>query len=143
MTYFPDLDTYSYVWSGPNVRAVGWLSAEHEFTRGAIDRESLAVLREHVATAYEIMISMGVHRCEFCDRERGSKNLMIPTESVVYIAPGMITHYIEVHGYQPPAEFLTALMKCPRQNSPEYLRLMSNIQSSPISFTFGGGQLMG
>lgn len=39
-------------------------------------------------------------------------NLFLPGKNVVFIAPGRIDHYIEVHSYRPPEEFLLAVKNC-------------------------------
>jgi hypothetical protein len=36
--WYPDLSTTCQIARGPSVRAVGWLSAEHEFTKGTVAR---------------------------------------------------------------------------------------------------------
>ena len=40
----------------------------------------------------------------------GVDNLFIPGKDQVYVAPSMITHYIDSHDYQPPLEFQEAVM---------------------------------
>jgi hypothetical protein len=35
--------------------------------------------------------------------------IRVPGDDVIYAAPLLIVHYIEEHGYLPPAEFLKAL----------------------------------
>jgi hypothetical protein len=51
-------------------------------------------------------------------------NLWIATEKVLYIAPGMILHYIEAHGYKPLEEFVQAEVESPPQRSGEFEKLM-------------------
>ena len=51
--------------------------------------------------------------------------MWIPTESVVYVAPELVTHYVEVHGYQPPVEFIAAVLACPPQGSLEFHQLLA------------------
>ena len=45
---------------------------------------------------------------------------LVPGEQRVYVAPELVLHYMNAHGYQPPEEFCTAVMRCPRMGTPEY-----------------------
>lgn len=63
----------------------------------------------------------GFHRCEFCSDDQifankngvarmlGSAEVWLPGEGVLYAAPNLIVHYIGVHGYQPPDEYIRAI----------------------------------
>ncbi len=44
---------------------------------------------------------------------------------LVYVAPELIVHYIEAHGYRPPDEFIQAVLRCPPQDSPAFHKRMS------------------
>jgi hypothetical protein len=59
----------------------------------------------------------------------GAKNLYIPGEACIYVAPSMIAHYVDVHGYEPPAAFWEAVMKCPEMGSDSYRQAL--IASGP------------
>ena len=118
--YYADLTNTCPIASGPRVRAVGWLASDHEFPRGEVDLgvvESLARLRDdgwvHVASA-------GPHACELCQRERESRNILVPAQSVVYVAPAMIVHYMADHAYRPPAEFSEAVLASPEPLTDAY-----------------------
>jgi hypothetical protein len=39
-----------------------------------------------------------------------------------YVAPELILHYIDQHGYSPPAEFQQAVLDCPTMRSVAYLQ---------------------
>lgn len=43
----------------------------------------------------------------------GVINLYIPSADCVYVAPSLIVHYIEAHGYRPPDSFCRAVLDCP------------------------------
>jgi hypothetical protein len=47
-------------------------------------------------------------------------NLFIPHRGFVFVAPGRVDHYIEVHQYLPPESFIDALLTCPSPLSVEY-----------------------
>ena len=141
MTYYPDLSTECYFESGPEVRAIGWLSAAHTFNQGTVSPDFFTRLVEHVTTAWFPAVAMGVHGCEFCSlpTARGlkfsryarlsSENVWIPAPGVVYVAPAMILHYVAEHGYAPPEEFVAAVLVCPPQGSREYFTLLHGLRT--------------
>lgn len=97
---------------------------EHPFTRGSSPPDFVSALREHVATAWQPVVAAGVHECEICANARAGGNLWIPAPQVVFVAPEMIAHYVEAHGYKPPDAFVRAVMACPPQGSREYFAMM-------------------
>ncbi|MCI0702868.1 MAG: hypothetical protein L0241_17445 [Planctomycetia bacterium] len=130
--FYPDLSTECQVDRGEHIRAIGWLSMDQPFPTGSVPPEFLAVLKSHIETAWQPVLMMGLHCCEFCPKPKpregrigGSCNLWIPAESVVYVTPELVAHYVEVHGYQPPEEFIAAVLACPEQNSPAFHELLS------------------
>lgn len=132
MTYYPDLSTECMVEAGPNVRAVGWLDPAFPHTTGPVPQEFLVKLSIHCANPYEPLSCMGWHECEFLNAQSaqckvtGIRNVWIPGRNdLLYVAPVMIVHYIEAHGYRPPDEFIQAVMDAPEQKSDEYWRLMA------------------
>jgi hypothetical protein len=69
----------------------------------------------------------GAVACSLCPKDtqkRQGNNLLNPTVHLLYVAPGMIVHYIEDHAYNAPTEFVDAVMTCPRQGSAEFMELM-------------------
>jgi hypothetical protein len=40
------------------------------------------------------------------------------------VSPSSIAHYIDAHGYCPPAVFQEAAMKCPQMRSADYMRAL-------------------
>jgi hypothetical protein len=132
--FVEDLNTHAYFARGDNVRAVGWLEAGHRFARGPVPAEFLAALKVHVAKAFQPVIFMGSHRCSLCAEggrnRRGHHNLLVPTAGLLYVAPELVVHYIEDHGYQPPVEFIAAVLACPEQESAAYFELVRPFESS-------------
>lgn len=122
--YFPDHGTECQVDRGPYVRAVGWLSKDHPYPTGDADPGFVAALNEHVAQAWQPLAAGGQHLCELCERARSGANVWIPTVDAVFVAPALITHYVEAHAYAPPDDFVRAVLACPPQGSPEYFALM-------------------
>ena len=124
MSFYPDLHTSSLVGHGDHLRAIAWLSSDHEFPRGKVLGTFVEVLKRHVASAYQPLAFAGAHTCELCGDYSAAGNVWVPTSDVVYIAPEMIVHYIVDHDYLPPDEFRQAVEACPPQGSPEYMRLL-------------------
>jgi hypothetical protein len=48
----------------------------------------------------------------------------IPSNRTVFAFPAGIIHYLTVHSYLPPSEFMDAVQKCPPYGSPRYLELL-------------------
>jgi hypothetical protein len=126
MSWYQDLDTHTMVATGDHVCAVGWLSSDHPFTRGNVPAEVSARLREFVRLAADSACALyfpafgGFHTCELCDEFHDSRNFGVPAGDLLYVAPGMVAHYVERHGYSPPAEFVNAVMASPLPGTPEY-----------------------
>ncbi len=131
MTYFEDLSPYIYHSAGAdkNVVNIGWLSIENKFPTGMVDKEILDKLK--ILVAGPINLFRGSHDCEFCppriyekvggqlvgktvhDCPGGNGEVRVKSNNgIIYVAPTLIFHYIEVHNYLPPEEFLNAI---PRQ----------------------------
>ena len=132
--FVEDLSTHAYFARGDNVRAVGWLEDGHPFARGPAPADFLAALKTHVASAYQPFIFMGVHLCSLCEklglRRQGHHNLLIPTADLLYVAPELVVHYVEDHGYQPPPEFIAAVLGCPVQQSPAFMEMLHPFEYS-------------
>jgi hypothetical protein len=129
MTYHPDMGRDAMVADGEHVRAIGWLHPAYPYTQGEVAAEFLSRLKGFVALARKSSEAllfgrlMGFHTCEFCDQVNGYHNFGVPDDGVLFVAPEMIVHYIEQHGYRPPDEFIAAVFKSPLPGTEEYERL--------------------
>jgi hypothetical protein len=126
MSFFPDMGGETMIAAGDHVRAIGWLHPDHEYPRGVVPAECVARLREfvrlagHCAEALYLPLCMGFHTCEFCQQAHGIRNLGVPAGDVLFVAPEMVAHYVEQHGYAPPPEFVAAVMESPLPGTSEY-----------------------
>jgi hypothetical protein len=126
MSFFPDMGNESLVAAGDHVQAVGWLHPDHPYTKGPVPAEFLARLKEFVARSGDSAESLhfgafgGYHTCEFCGRSHGIGNFGVPSGDLLFVAPEMVVHYIEQHGYRPPAEFVEAVLRSPLPDTEEY-----------------------
>lgn len=133
MNWFPDMGSVTMIDAGDHIRAVGWLSAEHSFTKGGVPTAFLERLWQFAknwrqsTTALGWGCYMGSHGCALCEmgpppwrRFRAAGNLGVPSAGLLFVAPEMIAHYVEVHRYRPPDEFIAAVMASPLPGTEEY-----------------------
>jgi hypothetical protein len=125
MSFFPDMGRGSMVASGEHVRAIGWLHPDHPYTRGEVSADFVARLKEFAvrssnSDALYFGVFAGLHTCEFCGQAHGTRNFGVPRGDVLFVAPEMVVHYVEQHGYCPPAEFVAAVLRSPLPDSEEY-----------------------
>jgi hypothetical protein len=124
--FFSDLHRYRYL--APielgDVVTVGWLSREHPFPVGSVDKDLVQAL-ERLLETNRVNQTRGIHLCDFCatsqslalkltEREimLGSAELWVPSSDrkLVYAAPDLVYHYITAHQYAPPDEFNEAIL---------------------------------
>lgn len=126
MTHIPDLAPCTY-FDKPNrplstrLIAVGWLHRFEPYTPGSIPPAQRAKLDELLMDPWNPFNYLGSHLCECGRSPEGYNNLFIPSPRGVYASPELIDHYIDLHTYRPPDEFLEALEACPPMCSAEYL----------------------
>jgi hypothetical protein len=120
MTWYDDLAE----WGDPSLRAVGWLERGYEFAQGPVDRHVYERLQELLKRPWEPVAAGGWHECDLCLYEgtHGNRNLFIPGSGFLYVSPELILHYMNAHGYKPPAEFCHAVLACPPMRSVTYFR---------------------
>ena len=129
--YIPDLSQDAYFMGNcPFIRSIGWLGKENQYSKGDSPSDLIELLQKHLEEHWACFAAFGLHDCEICVSEgkhhMESTNLFIPAEGVIYFAPGMIVHYIQEHQYAPPAEFVEAVRKCPKQGGEEFMDLMKD-----------------
>ena len=90
-----------------NVLAVGWLEPNQDFPKGDVPEGFLKKL----AKLEEVNFTKGLHTCPFCGKERGSYEIEVKDNGITYMAPVLIKHYVKEHNYQPPKEYIDAVMK--------------------------------
>jgi hypothetical protein len=126
MSFFPDMGCESLDAAGNHVRAVGWLHPDHAYSKGDVFAEFFARIKEFAARSGYSAEALyfgafgGYYTCEFCDRAHGIGNFGVPSGELLFVAPEMIVHYIEKHGYCPPPEFIEAVLRAPLPDTEEY-----------------------
>ena len=124
--YYPDLTPYRYLerTTFPKLLNIGWLGIEAPFPRKKASEELLDALFEKFQD--RVNQTRGFHRCEFCDRpsfgvevSRNRKSTRLGSaeirvegkDGITYAAPDLIYHYVIEHDYDPPPEFVEALLQ--------------------------------
>jgi hypothetical protein len=128
MAHYEDLTLCDYFGTMLPVNkmlAVGWLEPGHPYPTGDPGRDVYDRLQEFGwHRAWQPTMFCGGHSCRLGSCRYGSfyshKNIFIPGNGVVYVAPEGIVHYISCHDYMPPPEFCAAVLACPSEDSPEY-----------------------
>lgn len=141
--YFPDLSPYEHCWPGEYeaaycglpVRNVGWLSFDYPFTTGDAPEDLSERLLHLCATQLlqnPSLHLMGFHTCEFCLDPQpavrvevpgrgwislGSDEIRVVGRDYAYAAPNLIYHYVTEHRYQPPDDFIAAVLEPPASQS--------------------------
>jgi hypothetical protein len=127
LAYYPDLTPYAYYPGEEHMLNVGWLSKDVVFTRGPVPMafaHELKLLAEH-----PIELTRGCHVCEFCEQPHdlikefpeyeavwemfrcGNGEIHVANRSgAIYCAPTLVLHYVSEHQYQPPQEFVDAVL---------------------------------
>ena len=92
---------------------VGWLEAGRPYLRGSIPPGVIEKLKA-IQTVQRMNVCLGVHDCDLCppgEGDEGNGEIRIPgSAGVAYAAPLLVTHYIAVHDYLPPAVFVEAVL---------------------------------
>ena len=117
--FIPDLEPYNYGYIennkkiNPKELAVGWLD-NPDFPKGDVPLNFF----EKLKNAKLFKSHKGGHDCPFCTEisggsssdARSSRVYAIEYNGIKYIFPALLTHYIKVHHYRPPKEFINAVM---------------------------------
>ena len=151
MTHFADLDQKTLSASGTAVRAVGWLARGHQYPTGPTSADftaALGLLRNSWGAIFKVLpwwpAFMGVHRCELCQDNVDTGDIVVPFGDLLFIAPTMIVHYVETHEYLPPPDFVRAVVACPAPDTPHYADAIASIADRGTSSISGpDGRIVG
>ncbi|GIJ44107.1 hypothetical protein Val02_09930 [Virgisporangium aliadipatigenens] len=132
--YFRDFTPYGYLGTGYGDRRalnIGWLAMGEPFETGYVAPPVLEHLKRLAKTPSNL--TRGYHFCEWCVQALHSADgspvdprtlaedlraigalgngeiAVRAPDGGLYVAPVMICHYIEMHGYRPPEEFVGAI----------------------------------
>ena len=113
---------YGVLPEGSTLRAIGWLE-KRGFKTGKVAKQCIAALVESLQRGIFNDGYRGFHSCALCGKFQpefkwkrrrivapGHGHYLVQHRQIVYMAPGMLLHYIIDHDYCPPIEFLEAAM---------------------------------
>lgn len=113
MAFFADLTPHTYTATGgKEVLNIGWLDEGQPFPVGPTPRQFQKALLK--LCQRPILLHRGTHPCWFCGGkhpECGNGQIRVLGKSGIwYAAPTLVHHYVVRHEYQPPAEFIDAVV---------------------------------
>ncbi|RYE85593.1 MAG: hypothetical protein EOO75_16820 [Myxococcales bacterium] len=125
---------------------MGWLEREAAYSRGEVSGEFFEALVRLLVEPWQPFISAGRHRCSLCRFSGGPaqfthgehtvlvgvSNVFVPGNGVIYVAPSLVVHYIDAHGYRPPDGFIEAVLGCPPMGTMPYLRALKAIDGGAL-----------
>lgn len=137
MAHYPDLGPCDYF--GPTdarLVAVGWLQPGRPYSQGRVSLQFFEGLARLLENPWQPFAVAGRHPCEFCVFtggpaeirvggtvvSLGMSNVYVPSEQGVFVAPSLVLHFIDAHGYAPPRSFQDAVAACPTMRSLDYLK---------------------
>jgi hypothetical protein len=131
--------------SPPRIKCVGWLASSHAFPTQTPSEGLLDLLWDYCAIS--VNQTRGIHACSFCPQgdkdvppflyaERNGQRKLLGSAEIrvfgdngnVYAAPTLIYHYVSMHDYRPPAEFVDATRLGPRPPSQEYFVKLNELR---------------
>lgn len=138
----PYLDCPADATLGLDPLAVGWLHRNQPYPTGPVGEDFLAAL---LPFCYEENLVCAVRvprRCPLCNEivppvERdgrravpGTGEIRVLGESDIFAAPDLILHYVSAHSYQPPREFVQAVLLGPPAGAPEHRALVRSLNGA-------------
>lgn len=119
MTQFADLTPYTYCKMHSDIQPVniGWLGKGYSFdTR--VSSNAFLIPLENLVKNHKVHYFRGSHCCDFCpsvtdkidDRCGNGTVIVIGADNKAYAAPALIYHYVFIHLYKPPKEFVEAVI---------------------------------
>lgn len=136
MAHYTDLSEYCYgqgAYHVPGTVNIGWLGASPVFDQMEPDEALFDLVWDYCKIS--VAQYRGIHACEYCYPRRsnigqrqgamlqlGSAEIRVFSESgAIYAAPDLIYHYLVVHRYKPPDQFIAALKAGAHPFSKAYL----------------------
>jgi hypothetical protein len=114
VSFFEDLTPYTYLdpeQEQPGTVNVGWLDRKRPFPIGQTSKEFRDKLGR--LCLQRVKQTRGRHPCYFCkgrERPGSSSEMRVAGNGKVYAAPSLVHHYVVAHDYQPPDEFIAAVL---------------------------------
>jgi hypothetical protein len=140
MAHYSDFSEYCYgrgTFYVPGTVNIGWLGEFPTFDQMEPDEKLLDLVWDYCKIS--VAQYRGVHECEYCYPRRsdvgerhgemrllGSAEIRVfGDEGVIYAAPDLIYHYMAIHRYKPPDQFISALISRPHPSSRTHLERLT------------------
>ena len=141
--YFEDLTLYSYREREirNNLYNIGWLEKGHEYPIGEVPSKFIDKLWDY--SHFAVADTRGFHTCDLCEYplhgipeieyrakvlKVGSAELRIfGNDGKIFATPNLLFHYVTVHKYKPPIQFVDSVIDGIDPYSKEYQTLLSSI----------------
>ncbi|MFI9719123.1 hypothetical protein ACIHFE_05610 [Streptomyces sp. NPDC052396] len=96
------------------MKNIGWLGTKYGLQNQLVEVDDLVSQRLKDETRLIRTMQLGTHECEFCSGSIpavGNGEIHVYADSgETYSAPALVCHYVELHRYAPPQEFVDALL---------------------------------
>lgn len=141
MAYFEDLSpcTYFEGLTGQLI-SIGWLAPGFDYETGDVSKEFFEALFNMLKKPWQPYAFAGREPCRLCKFTHGmpsltylgekvsigANNLFLPDGGKAFVAPSLVIHYIDSHGYKPPAEFQAAVL---RESSTSPIEMYKKLES--------------
>ena len=120
--------------------AVGFLSRKYQFNKGKTPPKFAEKLLRFCHPSKTVCQTHGKRKSPFDGKHievefdgsvftLGGAEIRILGEQEIYAAPDLIYHYVVDHEYQPPDEFVQAVLKGPNPDSAEFRALINTLRS--------------
>ena len=113
---------------------VGWLRRGQPFQTGSVPAGFMDRLLPFCHEANVVGRTAGRRPCEL-DRQcqlpptHLTAEIRVIGDEDIYAAPTLIYHYVTIHNYKPPDEFITAVLHGPPAGSPEHRALIKALNN--------------
>ena len=124
--FFPDRGHETLVASGDLVRAIVLLHPDQPYSKGEVSAKFVARLKQFRARSDDSAEVLyfgafgGFRALDFFGRMHGIGNFGVPSGHLHFVAPEMVVHYIERHGYSPPFKFVAVVLRSPLPDTKAY-----------------------
>ena len=141
--YFEDLTSYCYSKSEIDMKNIGWLDAGHSYKQGEVPDGFKDKLWKYMR--YPVKVARGSQMCPFCSlgqseipsstyngqtRKVGFYELRVwGLSDTVYAVTSLIFHYIDAHNYEPPKEFIEAVLNSDDPDNDDYYERVLSLEN--------------
>lgn len=127
----PDLTPYTHCPADEHIGldplAVGFLNGRPDYPQGKLPARFAETLLRFCQPEWLVCEGEKPRPCVLCRTPippYGTAEIRIIGDEDIFAAPDLIHHYVTQHGYQPPDEFIQAVLHGPQPHTAEYRALI-------------------